>query len=210
MKITSRKYIQFGCGFSAPEEWCNFDASWTLLYEKIPLIGRIYTKNNIRFPVNIRYGDILKGLPVADNSCLAVYCSHVLEHLTIDEMEIALLNVYKMLETGGVFRLVLPDLEFAIQQYCSDPSPLAAETFMRVTGLGKIRRPGTLPELLTLWLGRSQHLWMWDYKSLTARLAKVGFNQIRRACMGDAPDPMFRLVEEADRWENCLGIECRK
>jgi len=202
--------IQFGCGFSAPDEWVNFDASLTLFYEKIPLFGKMFTKNNIRFPGNIRYGDIVKGLPVADNSCLAVYCSHVLEHLALDEIDTALKNVFVMLKTGGIFRMVLPDLEYAIQQYRADTSPQAAETFMRGTGLGRQKRLKSLPEfLITLW-GRSQHLWMWDYRSLEKKLMEVGFSNIRRAEMGDSSDPMFQWVEDAIRWQNCLGIECRK
>jgi hypothetical protein len=28
--------------------------------------------------------------------------------------------------------------------------------------------------------------------------------------MGDNPDPHFADVEDAGRWENCLGMECRR
>ena len=38
-------YVQYGCGFSTCNGWRNFDASWTLRFERIPVIGRIYTKN---------------------------------------------------------------------------------------------------------------------------------------------------------------------
>ena len=58
--------------------------------------------------------------------------------------------------------------------------------------------------------GRSQHLWMWDYKSLAAELAAAGFTAIRRAQFGDSPNPYFLTVEDIGRWQNCLGIECRR
>ena len=76
-------YIQYGCGLSAPMEWRNFDASPTLRFERLPVIGQFYTKNDKRFPTNVEYGDIVKGLPVEINSCKGVYCSHILEHLSL-------------------------------------------------------------------------------------------------------------------------------
>ncbi|MHC1784983.1 MAG: methyltransferase domain-containing protein [Anaerolineaceae bacterium] len=203
-------YLQFGSGFSAPIEWLNFDASPTLFYEKIPFLGKLFSKNNSRYPENIRYGDIIKGLPVPNNSCRAVYCSHVIEHLALDEMEAAILNVLRILEPGGLFRMVLPDLEYSIQRYCMDSSPQAAMTFMLETGMGRVKGQRSLQNFLISWLGRSHHLWMWDYKALVEKLVQVGFQNIRMARMGDSADPMFLLVEDPSRWENCLGIECQK
>src|ERR1700688_376097 len=81
---TESCYVQYGCGWSAPEGWTNFDASLTLKWERIPILGRC-TKNSRRFPPNVRSGDIVKGLPVGDESCHGVYASHVLEHLTLEE-----------------------------------------------------------------------------------------------------------------------------
>jgi len=111
------EYIQYRCGWSAPAGWRNFDASPTLRFERLPLIGKIYTKNKARFPDNVEYGDIVKGLPVKDSSCEAVYCSHVLEHLSCEDFRRALKNTFEMLGSGGVYRLVVPDLEHYIQNY---------------------------------------------------------------------------------------------
>jgi hypothetical protein len=62
-------YMQYGCGWSAPTAWENFDASPTLRFERIPVLGRLYTKNARRLPENIRYGDIVRGLPIPAKSC---------------------------------------------------------------------------------------------------------------------------------------------
>ena len=59
-------------------------------------------------------------------------------------------------------------------------------------------------------IGNSQHLWMWDYRSMSKELRETGFVSIRRAEFGDAEDAMFKDVEVDERWENCLGIECKK
>jgi hypothetical protein len=49
---------------------------------------------------------------------------------------------------------------------------------------------------------------MWDYPAIAVELTDAGFRNIRRAAFGDAADPLFADVEEAGRWENCLGVEC--
>ena len=72
-----QEYVQYGCAWSAPESWRNFDASPTLKFERLPIIGRLYTKNESRFPENVEFGDIIAGLPVPDDFCKGVYCSHI-------------------------------------------------------------------------------------------------------------------------------------
>lgn len=203
-------YLQFGSGFCAPEEWLNFDASPTLLIEKIPVIGSRIKINKIRFPRNVRYGDIVKGLPLPENSCKAIYCSHVIEHLAMNEIGKALCNIYRLLKPDGIFRMVLPDLEYFIRAYIDFPSPLAADKFMRESGLGLEVRSRSIGTFFHQWFGHSQHLWMWDFNSLGNELYNHGFKNIRRAAFRDSPDPMFTLVEEPSRWQNCLGIECSK
>ncbi|MEA4909250.1 MAG: methyltransferase domain-containing protein, partial [Anaerolineaceae bacterium] len=171
-------YVQFGCGWSAPQEWLNFDASPTLVYEKIPVLGRLFTRNQDRFPANVKYGDIVAGLPVPEATCQGVYCSHVLEHLALRDARTALGNVFKLLKPGGVFRMVLPDLEYALECYRADASADAAMNFLRQTGLGRETRPRSLAAFIQAWLGNSQHLWMWDYKSLQAELEACGFTGV--------------------------------
>ena len=204
------KYVQYGCGWSAPSDWRNFDASPTIRFEKLPIIGHLYTKNKFRFPKNIEYGDIVKGLPVHPDSCKGVYCSHILEHLSLFDFRAALSNTIKILEPGGIFRIVLPDLEWSIRRYIDNPSNQAAIEFMRETSLGSEKRERGIKDLITVWLGNSRHLWMWDFKSIKPELENVGFIKVRRAFFNDSTDPVFRAVEEIKRWKDCLGVECRK
>lgn len=203
-------YLQYGCGFSAPIEWINFDASPTLRFERLPVIGKLYSKNESRFPDNVEYGDIVKGLPVLAGTCSAIYCSHVLEHLSLDDFRLGLINTYKLLQEGGTFRLVLPDLEYLVKIYAESPANDAAMIFMYECGLGLERRPKGLKAFIVSLLGNSQHFWMWDYKAIELELLRVGFSSIRRASFGDSKDNMFQLVEDEVRWSNCLGVECRK
>jgi hypothetical protein len=81
---------------------------------------------------------------------------------------------------------------------------------MRESYLGVDSQGKGLSGLLRMLFGRSAHLWMWDEKSMTRELDHAGFTAIRRAQMGDNPDPQFAAVEDAGRWEKCLGMECRR
>jgi SAM-dependent methyltransferase len=203
-------YVQYGCGFSAAEGWLNFDASPTLWFERLPVIGRLYTKNAQRFPDTVRYGDILRGLPLPDQSCRAIYCSHVLEHLSLDDLDVALRKTYALLQGGGTFRLVVPDLEQLARDYLASAEPLAGSQFVAGTGLGRASRPRGLRGAVIELLGNSAHLWMWDERSLSHKLQEHGFTGIRRATFGDSAEPAFAAVEDESRFRACLALQCTK
>ncbi len=204
------QYVQYGCGWCAPPTWLNFDCSPTLRFERVPLLGRLYTRNARRFPDNVRYGDVVAGLPVAPQSCAGIYCSHVLEHLALEDFRVALGHTFGYLAPGGVFRLVVPDLEKLARDYLADPSSSAASRFMEASCLGRPQRARGLGGLAQQWLGNSAHLWMWDEKGLTAELREHGFTAVRRAAFGDAQDTHFAAVEDPERFDGCLALECRK
>lgn len=210
--IVKTQYVQFGCGLCAPENWLNFDASPLLRLQKLPLVGRFVPSGPFgRFPGNVRYGDVVKGLPIPENSVKYLYCSHILEHLSLTDCHHALQNCYRHLEAGGIFRLVLPDLEAMAKQYVNTTEAKAAHEFMRVTWLGKEARPRSFSTFLREWLGGSHHLWMWDYRSLAQALESVGFTEIRRAYFGDSGIAAYTQLEDPDRWDQLsLGIQCRK
>jgi predicted SAM-dependent methyltransferase len=209
-KGQSSRYVQYGCGLSVAKGWRNFDGSPRLRIERTPVVGRVLTRNKFLFPKEAEYGDIVQGLPVAPNGCKGVYCSHVLEHLCLADCQRALLNTKEILEPGGIFRMVIPDLEASIQRYLHTESAQAASNFMRETCLGHETRERGVMGMLSAWLGNSPHLWMWDFKAMNEALHEAGFVDIRRAEFGDSSDPMFTNVEQRVRWKGCLGFDCRK
>ena len=93
---TSR-YVNVGCGSRAHDAWLNLDVA--------PAVP------------GVRAWDAERGLPLADASCAAVYHSHVLEHLRRDAVLPFLAECRRVLEAGGVLRVVVPDLEDACRAY---------------------------------------------------------------------------------------------
>jgi len=206
-------YVQFGSGFCAPDGWHNFDASPTVRFERLPLVGRWYTKNNRRFPDGVRYGDVVKGLPIAAGSCAGVYASHVLEHLALDDCRRALREAYRILAPGGIVRIVVPDLRTAAKRYvvaADRGEKAAAYTFMRDTSLGVEARPRRMFGRVAELVGNSRHLWMWDEAALSSELEAAGFVHIRRAERGDSGDPAFELVENPLRFADACAIQAER
>jgi predicted SAM-dependent methyltransferase len=206
--------VQYGCGLVAPPEWTNFDASPTLKIQKMPLIGVVMKRQlNTVFPRNVLCGDIVKGLPVNENSCDGLYCSHVLEHLSLNDFRKALTNSYRILKKGGIFRLVVPDLEIEARSYIREldrNNPSSSVKFIGSTLIGTVERPRGIRGITEHIFGNSRHLWMWDTQSITHELQNTGFTGIRNCMFGDCTDKMFEKVENADRFNFCVAIECTK
>lgn len=209
-------HVQYGCGLSAPKEWRNYDISPTLRIQKIPLIGKLILKafHPVMFPDNVKYGNIIKGLPgIKNGSCKAVYCSHTLEHLALNDFRIALKKSYDMLEPGGIFRCVVPDLEFYARNYVKSLDNNADDAnmeFLNLTYLGQKNRLTGFKGMITEYFGNADHRWMWDEKSMARELKDAGFNNVRRAQFNDSKDDMFLHVEEKGRFDDCLAMESIK
>jgi hypothetical protein len=212
MSPHTHEYVQYGCGYLChPPGWINFDASPTLVLQKMPLIGGLMKRIvKPRFPDEVRYGDIVKGLPIQKCSCKGIYCSHVLEHLCLNDFRIALRNTYDYLMPEGIFRLVMPDLFDLAQRYVNSSDPIASFIFLKSSSLGESQRRKSILNFLHEYLGNSRHLWLWDFNSTKIELEKAGFSDIRRAKYGDSENKRFIEAEDIDRWDNCLGIECTK
>lgn len=209
-----KKYVQYGCGEIAPEEWMNFDASPTLRIQKTPFIGKLLKKRlNTVFPENVLYGDIIKGLPVPDNYCDGLFCSHTLEHLSLNDFRKALKNSYRILKEGGLFRIVMPDLESYARKYLAEVDKGNAEAafiFFEMSRMGVKERPKGIKGIAASVFGNSGHLWLWDEASLKKELAAAGFKHIRRCDFDDSADPLFKKVEIVWRFKDAVAVECTR
>ena len=219
------RYLQYGSGPSGAPGWLNVDASPTLRAQRLPVVGalvrRTLPEGRFLFDRSVVYGDVVAGLPVEPGSFRGVYCSHVLEHLALDDCHTALRNTFTYLAPGGLFRLVMPDLRALAEAYLAVPGPDAAHQFMERAWLGRPTRPRSVANRAVAALGVADHLWMWDERSMAAALERHGFVDVRRAEIGDSEDPRFAEVEDPSRWAEpgfdgtpgtlrCLGMEARR
>jgi len=201
--IQKRVYVQYGCGLCAPADWLNFDASARLRLERMPL-SRTLVRQTVGtlFPQNVLPGDIVYGLPVRDNSAAAVYSSHCLEHLPRSDVPKALNNTFRMLKGGGIFRLIVPDLQWRAVRYVAalENGSMPADDFLASCHLGQRVRPKTWANYILDRYKRSDHLWMYDFPTFKELLEAAGFSSVRRCQFGDAADPRFAQVEDVNRF----------
>lgn len=91
------RLINIGCGSIYHNAWVNLD-----VYPSSP---------------GVRRWDIRNGIPFPEGQADAVYASHVMEHLSrFDAMSLAK-ECRRAIRSGGVIRLVVPDLEAIVSQY---------------------------------------------------------------------------------------------
>ncbi len=213
-----KKFVQYGCGARAIKGFINFDASPTLRIQKMPIIGSLLRpKLNCIFDNDVIYGDIVKGLPLKPNSVDFLFCSHVLEHLTYSDFQLALRNSYSLLTDGGVFRLIVPDLKEYVMHYISKSSlekdlGFATESsasfwFMQSTCLGSETSRSTIYSRLISAFGNSSHLWMWDRSGLTRALINAGFVDVEPFQKGQAVDSDM-CAPEGDHMFTAHGLPC--
>lgn len=212
--------VQFGCGLSNPAGWLNYDSTPSLFVRKIPLsvqaakvankiIGQRLPRlsgnlNNVIFN-NAIYGDIVKGLPCEDHSVDLLYASHVLEHLPLKEFRIALKECRRILKNGALFRAVVPNLRFCIDQYLDSTSPTKSIDFCLATGMGT----ESIANPFSRMRGDSHHI-MYDLETMMNELKNSGFASVRQAFYGDSESKEFLEVEDKTRWSFPvnIGFEC--
>lgn len=89
--------LNFGCGDRLNPNWINID----------------FSSNSD----HVQQVNLLNGFPFKNNHFKVVYSSHVLEHFTPEQSMFLLQEAFRVLSTGGILRLVLPDLESSCREY---------------------------------------------------------------------------------------------
>src|SRR5208282_4395307 len=93
--------------------WLNTDITPHIWISKIPFAANIlykvgllpeerYLQHKNGVFSRLKYMDLTKPLPLPDESCVAVFSSHVLEHLFVDEVKRLLAEILRVLKHGGV------------------------------------------------------------------------------------------------------------
>ena len=211
----NKKFVQIGAGLSTGPSWISYDSSPTLVLSKFPILGRLILKllKGSNWPHDTRCGDIISGLPLQKNSCKLIFCSHMLEHLSLPDFEVVIRNIYNYLEPGGTFRFIVPDLEVYAKRYIekiTQSRNTAAIDFIKETHLGGENSRRGFASRLREALANSRHQWLWDKYSLMGFLEHQGFLDIRQCQFGEWSDPHFLEVEDEGRHIDSICIECRK
>ena len=176
--------INVGCGDVPTNGWRNFDNSLSLRLSRIPVVPYLLFKigliNASQYQFvkyaglnEIEYADATKRLPLSDRSVDVLYSSHMLEHLDQTDATSFFKEARRVLRSGGIIRLAVPDLRKQVQQYIELGD---ADAFISAMQLTRPRPRTTAQRLKILLTGTRHHLWMYDGDSLCRLLVAHGFS----------------------------------
>lgn len=173
--------LHVGCGPCLLEGWINLDV------HPAPLAT-----------------NVLWGLPFAEGSVWRVFLSHLLEHLFYPNDVMPFLGeILRVLEPGGVVRIIVPDIGQYIEAYQHDDVEFFAERRHHWgKGDGRTTRlenflayAGAGPD--PAWLFQA-HKFGYDFETLSRALERAGFAGIERSAFNASAHPELRVDENSE------------
>ncbi len=199
--------LNLGCGLAVHTGWINIDGSLNTLIASLPSIvhraayrmsgsSSFYTfeeYQRILSENTFFHADLSHGVPARDDSVDYIYSSHFLEHLYPSEANALLVSCYQVLKPGGMIRIGVPDLEYALDMYRAGSKRECLDRYFFVEAKGSVY---------------ARHKYMYDFELLTDMLRKAGFGSVDRCRyrQGNVPDVEFL----DNRPEETLFVEARK
>lgn len=204
--------LNVGCGYKMHRDWTNLDFSLYArlghhkkiggLLRTLGVLSEERYRRLLGVDPDIIVWDLRKGIPFSDGVFDAVYHSHLLEHLDRDSAPSFLTECRRVLKSGGIIRIVVPDLRFLINRYNMAVSKLeqgngaASDEHQQVISdlfdqmvrrhlAGSVGQSAFMLAAERFLRGDTAktgclHRWMYDRHSLEALMKTVGFKDIRQ------------------------------
>ena len=171
--------INLGCGLAVAKGWINIDGSLNALFSLWPepflkLLYKISGAN--RYYSCAEYcglladnffihHDLSYGIPFRDKSVDFIYSSHFLEHLFKNDAENLLKEAHRVLKPGGLIRISVPNLAYAISLYNKGDKEKMLTTYFFVEDIGS---------------QMARHKYMYDFELMEKILKSAGFSDVIR------------------------------
>jgi predicted SAM-dependent methyltransferase len=163
--------LNIGCGPCGKPEWINADID--------------------DYPgVNCTW-DCRKSLPFPDRSAKCIFTEHFVEHLDYsEEIPYFFSECHRVLEPGGVIRIIVPDAGKYLESYCRDGWDDLAK--VRQLGPGLVdgaygSKYNTKMELVNVVFRQYfEHKFAWDYETMQFVLRRYGFSDVHCQCFGQS------------------------
>ena len=175
--------VNLGCGHRPLQGWINVDQA------RGPDVQVVW--------------DLRRGLPFQDESCSAIFCEHVIEHVPRDAAGRLLTECLRVLAKGGVLRLSTPDAGLYLRAYASDDDFLRHPSFEL-----PIETP--MDRVNQMMREYGQHLWSYDAPALMLLLKQVGFSEVGQQEFGRSRHPRMQGTDAEARAFESLYVEAVK
>lgn len=134
--------------------------------------------------------DITRPLKCQNDYWDGIIMEHVNEHITYVANYYLFKELYRTLKSGGVLRIVVPDLDKYLQFKVRDNEEK------------KMNRYGSLPEAISNLTQNHAHISTWNYDLLSTVLAEVGFSHISKQNFGEGIDPDLLVDSPNHVWQS--------
>lgn len=209
--------INIGCGQTPTPGWHNYDNSLSVRLARYPMLVSILDslgvlgdsqRSFVEFAMSsdIQWADATVRIPLPDNSADVLYTSHMVEHLDQAEVRRFLREARRVLMSGGIIRIAVPDLKKQVDEYVETGD---ANRFIERTHLAKQRPKSILDRLKYLIIGDRHHLWMYDASSIRSLLLEIGFEAPEVVDPGETTIPNPGNLNLYERSEESLYVEAR-
>ena len=185
-RLPDRSLLNLGCGNAIHPDFLNLDWHW-------------------RPGVNLCW-DLSKRLPLVSDSMRGVYTEHCLEHLELPVVRFVVGEVFRVLQRGATFRVVVPDFQLYFSLYAQFQSGLQPPVPYH---------PHPLPPSITPFMAIEEvfflhgHRTGFDFEKLELLLQEAGFSEIRRASFHQGRNPEL-LIDSPEREIESLYVEAVK
>lgn len=191
--MSEKFFLNLGCGDTTPVGWINCDSSWHAQISNVPGLHRLLNVlglvGSTHWPNNVKYLSLGRRWPWASGTVDCVYGSHVFEHLYEEDADHFMREANRVLKTGGVIRIVVPDLYYHamkyVQAYAANES--GAEEFLHTIHL-RFRPEKTLLRNLYGLINGYPHLHkeMYDRHTLGEVFKRHGFTNLQSCEYGQS------------------------
>lgn len=141
------------------------------------------------------------GLPFADGAARFVYAAHFLEHLRRAEATVLVAEIHRVLQEGGVLRLVVPDIGACMRAYARRDSAFFDRPAAPWPGAEQGR---TRLEQILDYAGAGAdvtdlggHKSGYDFETIEALLRDAGFHLIERSGFNASQHPELRIDDRS-------------
>ena len=198
------KKYNLGCGTKIYQDFLNI-GYWSHLTP-----GMIYKDVNGTENTFMLNHDLCNGIPAVDDSLDLVYHAHMLEHLSYTDGIQFLRECYRVLRSGGMMRILVPDLELWINAYTNN-NKFFFDQYRRFGGID----PDIYVEKAAVFMGmlhNHEHKCGYDFASLKWVVEYVGFQGVTRTLFASGDVDNLEVLEPMDpiKIMESLCIECRK
>ncbi len=207
--------INIGCGATPTPGWRNYDNSWSVRLAGFPrtakLVGAMGLISSsqqefIDFAKrgDVRWADATTSIPEPDDSADVLYTSHMVEHLERARAIGFLTEARRVLRSGGIIRIAVPDLRYHIDNYIENED---ADGFIEGTYLTRSSPRTMIEKAKYLVIGDRNHQWMYDGRSLCAQLTRAGFRDAEVAPAGTTRIQDCEELDLSERMPESVFVE---